>query len=227
MVNKYLIVFDSFMNNPVRLLKKKIVLKTKIKKIFCFRNLKKLLKHKYYNAVKLNSKNIRLKKYRNSLLNKYCSLQSLISLKYYKQEKIRNLYSLLINIFVKNGNVSQIKKSIDNVFIQLVHEFKITQQLLLIKIFTIHMFYVEVKKVKSRRRINHVPFLINQKRSFYLLLAWLRDAVNNNNQANNFEDKLYRELYNLLIGKQSKVFESIENNNKLAILNRSKLHFRW
>ena len=189
-------------------------------------NLKKQLKHKYYKDIKKNSKMLSSKKYMKNIYKKY-NLNRLFQLNCSKYQNTKNLYAFFINIFIKNGNVSQIKRIVDKVFIKLIKEFKINKQLLLLKIFTAHMFYVEVKKIKSRRRINYVPFLISQKRSFYLLLAWLREAVLTNTQANTFEEKLYREVYNLIMLKDSKIFNSIENNNKLALENRSKIHFRW
>jgi len=228
MVKKYIIghyLFNTFKKS------KKInvlLMNKKTKDIFFFINSKKLMKHKYYSKGGLQKyqKN-RFKKYIKNLVKKYFLLIRLSQLKNSKQTIEKNLYKLLINFFIKDGNVSRITKIMDKIFTKLIHEFKISKRLLLLKIFTTHIFYVEVKKIKSRRRINHVPFLIKQKRSFYLILSWLREAVKNNKQTNRLEDSLYRELYNLITLKQSKVFESIENNNKLAILNRSKIHFRW
>lgn len=227
MVKKYKLVNYHFSNILKRTLKKKIFILSKSKQILNIVNVKKLLKYKYYNCLKKTSNKLYVRKYIKNLIRKYSINSHLILYNTSYQQNTKNLYKFLINIFVKNGNVSNIKKIIDKVFIKLIQEFKINKHLLLLKIFTIHMFYVEVKKIKSRRRINYVPFLISQKRSFYLLLAWLREAVKTNKQVNTIEEKLYREIYKLLTVKDSKVFESIANNNKLAIENRSKMHYRW
>lgn len=227
MVKKYKMVNYIFSKLLKRPLKKKCIIISKIKQILYLSNVKKLLKHKYYKCLKKNRNNKYNKKYIKTLSKKYNVNFCLFQLNIHKQQECKNLYNFFVNIFVQNGNVSQVKRIVDKVFIKLIHEFKITKQLLLLKIFTAHMFYVEVKKIKSRRRINYVPFLISQKRSFYLLVAWLREAVETNNQVNTLEERLYRELYKLIMLKESKIFDSIENNNKLAIENRSKIHFRW
>ena len=95
------------------------------------------------------------------------------------------------------------------------------------KIFVRLFTRVELRKVKSRKRISFIPFFINIRRSLFLSLKWIFLSSISNNSNTSFKNKLYLELFQILTLKSCSSLKKLEENNKNAFKNRSNIHFRW
>lgn len=86
---------------------------------------------------------------------------------------------------------------------------------------------VEIRIVKSRKRINLIPFFIKFKRRCFLSLKWLLEASKKNKQRNSLKQNLLFEILFLLRKKSCISLSLLEENNLLSYKNRANMHFRW
>ena len=87
--------------------------------------------------------------------------------------------------------------------------------------------FIESKQVKSRHSTIIIPFPITKNRSTFLIAKWLFLAVKQNKNQVSLEKKLIREVGRLVKKKRSAAFYFKLQNIKLAIKNRSYIHYRW
>jgi ribosomal protein S7 len=95
------------------------------------------------------------------------------------------------------------------------------------KIFIRLFTYVELKRVKSRKRISFIPFFIKIKRSLFLALKWIFLSSIQNKSKISFQNKLYIELMQILTLKSCSSLNKLEENNINSFKNRANIHFRW
>jgi ribosomal protein S7 len=138
-----------------------------------------------------------------------------------------NLYSKFLNFFFLQGKKSSIKKKIDSVFTLLAKELLYSANHLLLIFFKRLKSYVEIKKIKKRRRTFLVPVPITHSRRIYLALSWLSSSIQLNKNQIPFERKLYDEVLNILLNQRCNTLISFEKNHKLAVESRIHLHYRW
>jgi ribosomal protein S7 len=158
----------------------------------------------------------------NSLKN-----SNLIKFAYKSKLKFPNLYKKFVNYFFFKGKKNIIKKQIDNVFNRLSKELEITPNLLLLLFFNRLKTYVEVKKLKKRKRNFLVPTPITRSRRTYLSLFWLYSSLSLNKSKVSFEKKLYDELLLILLKQSCTTIQFLEKNNTIAVESRVFLHYRW
>jgi ribosomal protein S7 len=65
------------------------------------------------------------------------------------------------------------------------------------------------------------------QRQRYLSIKWFFKAVDEDNRSCSYSDKIFLELVNLVKTKKAKSISYKEQNIKLAIANRSNIHYRW
>ena len=87
--------------------------------------------------------------------------------------------------------------------------------------------FVEVKKVRVRRRFVLVPFPINLKRRSYLIVKWIMQTVQKDKKKSSFSKKLAKEIISVLKNAFSKTKKLRRLNFSQALANRSNTHFRW
>jgi len=144
-----------------------------------------------------------------------------------KKKKPLNFYQSFITFFLKGGKKTRVKALIDKAFLKLSKKFKCTQHFLLVKFFAAINTFVEVKKVKVRRKVFFVPFALTRKRRVSLALKWFRNAIKINKQPIPFINKFSAEMSKIFLGEFCFTRTQLFNNNKLASSNRSKIHYRW
>jgi small subunit ribosomal protein S7 len=84
-----------------------------------------------------------------------------------------------------------------------------------------------VKDVSRRGKIFKIPFPITLQRQRYLSIKWFFKAVDEDTRSCSYSDKIFLELVNLVKTKKAKSISYKEQNIKLAIANRSNIHYRW
>jgi ribosomal protein S7 len=140
----------------------------------------------------------------------------------------KNIYTILLNSFFKNGKKQLFKKLIDNLFLNLSKNYKISSSNLLRYIFKSLYSLVEIKKVKIHRRVHMVPFSIKKNRRYYLIIKWLKKSLLEDKRHVSFHEKLKVEIIKILFNKKlSKALQFKSLNSSQAFLNRSNIHYRW
>lgn len=149
-----------------------------------------------------------------------------MSKKYFLSNK-KNLYSILIGFLTKNGKKTTALKVLTLAFLQVSKKTKLSTRQIFLKFFLKLNSFVEVRKIRVRKKNFFVPFPTVLKRRLYLTVKWLVEAVKQNKQKVSLVDKLAFEIEHTIMFSDSIVMKIFKNNLDLALKNRSNLHYRW
>lgn len=138
-----------------------------------------------------------------------------------------NFYTTFLGFLIKKGGTHKAKKVLDNTFLAVTQKIKYSKCASLIKLFRSLNSFVEVKKVRVRRRFVLVPFPINLKRRSYLIVKWIMQTVQKDKKKSSFSKKLAKEIISVLKNTFSKTKKLRRLNFSQALANRSNTHFRW
>lgn len=190
---------------------------------FFFKKLKQLqFKHNkifLVNSVKVFS----VVRQRSKIYQKYYYIKSY----YLKKQDFINLYYQFINLVFKQGKKSFWEKSLSSLFFILKKKLNYSKNFILLKLFLRLHTKVEIRIVKSRKRINLIPFFIKFKRRCFLSLKWLLEASKKSKQKNSLKQNLLLEILLILRKKSCVSLNLLEENNLLSYKNRANMHFRW
>ena len=203
--NKKNLLKLKYLNKYLGLKKKKIVVKVRHNKIF-------LSKLKIYFIIRQNS-NQKFKTKFNALFVK--NLNNL------------NLYKIFISFIFRSGKKHIWEKIISDIFLLIKKTLKIAQNIILLKIFLRLYSKIEIKKIKTRKKIALVPVFISVRRRFFLALKWLLVSVNKNKLQIALKEKLFLEIFKLTNNKSCESLKQLELNNENVYLNRANFHYRW
>ena len=138
------------------------------------------------------------------------------------------LYNKLIGTLLRKGYKEKSISFFSHVFYNLSHKIKVSFSFLVWGLFKRLKVRVEARKVKIKGRNFFVPFKISFNRQLCLIAKWIVKALYENNKKVLITDKLIEELlYAFKNNSNSKILRYRESNYKLALLNRSNLHYRW
>lgn len=191
---------------------------------------------KHNKKFSINLKSLKLKQ-----LNKKNSFLKIVRKNYFKFKKFSlvsknlisphkfsfSLYNKLLLFIFRVGKKNIWEQKFSSIFDLLVLKLHYSKSLLLLKIFIRLFTRVEVKKVKARKRITHIPFFIKLPRSIFLALKWIFMASSKKKTNISFQNTLFTELLQLITKKSSFSLQKLEENNILAFKNRSNIHYRW
>jgi small subunit ribosomal protein S7 len=135
------------------------------------------------------------------------------------------LYSKMVGHFIKKGKKSLAKKVVDSSFASAALTHNHTPYFIVYKIFSLLNNYIEVKYIKSRKKVFAIPFPISLKRRQFLILKSIVKSIVLKNRKSAFYN-LSNQLSGILNGS-SELFNLKKLNNISAIKNRSHIHFRW
>lgn len=141
--------------------------------------------------------------------------------------KTKVLYSKFLGFLIKKGKINNAKKILDETFFLVSKKTGYSMEVALLKLFLMLNSYVEVKKVKLRRRSFLVPFSINLKRRSYLIVRWLIQAIKEDVKRDSLSSKLSSEIVSVLSGSVTRSKKLRNLNISQAISNRSNIHYRW
>jgi ribosomal protein S7 len=141
--------------------------------------------------------------------------------------KKKNLYKTLLGFLIKKGNLISAKNILNNTFSIIFKKTGYSKESALLKLFLVLNSFVEVKKVRVRRRFVLVPFSISLKRRSYLIVRWLMKTVNQDTRRESLSEKLSHEIINILKGLITNTKKAKVLNISQAIANRSNIHYRW
>jgi small subunit ribosomal protein S7 len=147
--------------------------------------------------------------------------------KKYLSTKNKNLYNKIISFFTKKGNKVKATKIVNEAFDKVSKETGLSFNSILSKLFSKLNSFVEVKKIRVRRGFHLVPFPISHKRSTYLIIKWLIQAIKEDKRKISFSDKLFSEINQTISSSSSKSLEIKTSNISQVLSNRSNIHFRW
>lgn len=147
--------------------------------------------------------------------------------KYYTNSSVsyNNLYIKFINLIFKQGQKSFWEKKIASLFFILKKKLNYSRNYILLKIFLRLHTKVEIRTVKSRKRVNIIPFFIKLKRRYFLALKWLLSSAKAKKAS--FQQNLLLEILLVLNKKTSVSLSLLKENNLLSYKNRANMHFRW
>ena len=137
------------------------------------------------------------------------------------------LYSILIGFLTKNGKESSAIKILNTAFLKVSKKTNLSTRQIFLKLFLRLNSFVEVRKIKIRKKTFFVPFPTVLKRRLYLTMKWLIEASKQNNKKISLSDKLAFEIEQTLTTDNSNSIKIFKNNLELALKNRSNLHYRW
>ena len=113
-------------------------------------------------------------------------------------EKNSNFYNTFLGFLIKKGGTYKAKKVLDISFLSVTQKIGHSKYTSLVKLFRCLNSFVEVKKVRVRRRFVLVPFPISLKRRSYLIVKWIMQTVEKDKKKSSFSKKLAREIINVL-----------------------------
>ena len=142
-------------------------------------------------------------------------------------KKDENCYSKFLGFLLKKGNRLKAKKILDKAFLLVTKKTNYSKHLCLAMLFNILNSFVEVKKVRVRRRFVLVPFPINFGRRSYLIVKWIMQIVEKDTKKSSSSKKLAQEIISILKSTFSKTKKLRRLNFSQALTNRSNIHFRW
>jgi ribosomal protein S7 len=139
----------------------------------------------------------------------------------------KTLYSILINFITKNGNKSAGIKIFNSAFSIVSKKTGFSTRQILLKLFLKLNSFVEVRKIKIRKRVFMVPFPTTLKRRLYLTMKWLMEASKSNTRKMPISQKLAEEIEQTIMTNSSNSLKIFKENMNMALKNRSNLHYRW
>lgn len=147
--------------------------------------------------------------------------------KKYLSIKNRNLYNKIINFITKKGNKVKATQIVNDSFYKVSKSTGLSFNTILSRLYVKLNSFVEIKKIKVRRGFHLVPFPISHKRSTYLIIKWLLQAVGKDRRKLPISEKLFLEVNQTIISDTSKSLEIKSSNLSQVAANRSNIHFRW
>jgi ribosomal protein S7 len=142
-----------------------------------------------------------------------------------KNEK--NLYNKFLGVLTKKGNSTKAKSILDKTFTIVSKKTGSFKEIILFKLFICLNTFVEVKKVKIKRRSFLIPFSMNLERRSYLILRWLMQAIKKKTKKSSFVVMLSNEILTVISGATTDSKKLRKLNVSQAISNRSNIHYRW
>lgn len=145
-----------------------------------------------------------------------------------KKKNNRTLYRLFINFLIKKGDKKSAKRIVDRALLNISCQIKKSINTVLSTIFTHLNSFIEIRRVKIKRRLYFIPFPLRFNRRLYLVLKWLNKILQEDTRKVCFSDKLTKELLNIILdATNAKTIKLKTQNLSQAASNRSNIHFRW
>jgi len=145
-----------------------------------------------------------------------------------KKNLKKNLfYSKFLGILIKKGRVTKAKNILDLTLVKVSKATKLSFNEILFVIFYNLNTSVEIRKVRSKRQTNYVPFPVSYSRRVFLILKWILTAISKDKRRVPFVNKLFLEIFKIVKNLPSESLNIKVANNSQAYSNRSNIHFRW
>jgi ribosomal protein S7 len=139
----------------------------------------------------------------------------------------KTLYKNFLGVLLKKGGLLEAKVILDKVLERISEKICNFREITLLKLFISLNSFVEVKKVRIRRKSFLVPFSIDVKRRCYLMCRWLMQAVKEDVNKDSLPNKLSNEILNVIRSAPTRSKKLKKLNISQAISNRSNIHYRW
>jgi len=144
-----------------------------------------------------------------------------------KQKIYKNLYIRFLGFLTKKGNKRLAKKILNKALIKTAIRLNVSVFYVLLKLFLKLNSFIEIKKLKFRKKIHYFPVPVPLQRRAYLVVKSILEVVKKNKQKISFDEKLSLEFINILMYDSSEVLRLKKENESNAVLYKSKTHYRW
>lgn len=146
---------------------------------------------------------------------------------YFFKKKKKTLLTAISNFITKKGKKELAKKIFQHALLKASKKTNLGCQFLLVNAFKKLQSSIEVKEVKRRRKKFKIPFFISLNRQKYLSIKWFFGGVQLNMNPISYSEKISLELISILFKSNKSKSVTFKNKNlKLAIANRSNIHYR-
>jgi ribosomal protein S7 len=136
------------------------------------------------------------------------------------------LYERFLGFLIKKGNKQKARSILDQAFRICRFKLKLTRIQVLAVLFRKLKVFIEVKKIKKRRKTYSVPFPVSKKRAFFLISKWILNSIKKRCSKRKAENILAEEIINTFYNK-SNCIKMRKVNISSALENKANLHFRW
>jgi len=144
-----------------------------------------------------------------------------------KKIKQNLFYSKFLGALIKKGGITKAKNILNLVLFKISKATKFSFSQTLSIVFLSLNTFIEIRKVRSKRQTNYVPFPVSYSRRIFLTLKWILIAVSKDKRRVPFANKLFLEIFKIVNKLPSEAVNIKIANNLQAYSNRSNIHFRW
>jgi ribosomal protein S7 len=145
-----------------------------------------------------------------------------------KSKSFNNLfYSKFLGVLLKKGKKTKAKKILDTVLLKVSKSTKLSIHLVLYRVFFNLNTFVEVRRVRVKRRSFLVPFNVSFSRRISLMLKWILLTVRNDSRRTSTINKLSIEIFTVVKNFPCNAMKFKKLNDSRACSKRANIHFRW
>jgi ribosomal protein S7 len=145
-----------------------------------------------------------------------------------KSKSFNNLfYSKFLGVLLKKGKKTKAKKILDTVLLKVSKSTKLSIHLVLYRVFFNLNTFVEVRRVRVKRRSFLVPFNVSFSRRISLMLKWILLTVRNDSRRTSTINKLSIEIFKIVKNLPCNSIKLKKLNDSQAFSNKANIHFRW
>ena len=145
-----------------------------------------------------------------------------------KDKSLKNLlYFKFLGALLKKGKKTKAKKILDEVLLKVSKKTNLPVDLVLYRVFFNLNTFVEVRRVRFKRRSFLVPFNITFSRRISLILKWILTSLKEDKRKISTIDKLSIEIFKIVYKLPSNSMNLKKLNDLQAFSNKANIHFRW
>jgi len=137
------------------------------------------------------------------------------------------IYNLLLGFLIKDGKKIKALKILNKVFFLVRKNLKISEREILSHLFQNLGLSIELRKVHLFGKTHYVPSPITLKRKIYLVVKILISSALKRSKKLPFYENLSDEIISTVEKKPCDSLKTVLEIMKLALKNRSNIHFRW
>ena len=132
-----------------------------------------------------------------------------------------------MGVLLKKGKKTKAKKILDTVLLKVSKSTKLSIHLVLYRVFFNLNTFVEVRRVRVKRRSFLVPFNVSFSRRISLMLKWILLTVRNDSRRTSTINKLSIEIFKIVKNLPCNSIKLKKLNDSQAFSNKANIHFRW
>ena len=137
------------------------------------------------------------------------------------------LFKSLLGLMIKDGKKSLATQILKEAFIQASFLCNLPSVKISIKLAESLLCSVETRKLKIKKTTYLVPFIISEKRKYFLISKWILTTVREDKRRVSFKQKLVEEFILILKKNKGETISKKNLNITQATKNKANIHYRW